>query len=87
MHSDNFFGITTACGILVSPSGIKPTPPAEEAQSLIHWTARDFPQYFVLFQNHEAHKSFSICPWDKEKISRGFKPRNIDALLGVNSTS
>ena len=30
-----------ACGILVSWPGIKPVPPALEAQSLNHWTIRD----------------------------------------------
>ena len=32
-----------ACGILVSPQGIKPEPPAVEAQSLDHWTTREVP--------------------------------------------
>ena len=30
-----------ACGILVPRPGIKPVPPALEAQSLNHWTARE----------------------------------------------
>ena len=29
------------CGILVPPPGIEPTPPAVEAWSLNHWTARE----------------------------------------------
>ena len=35
----------TACGILliVPLPGIEPTPPAVEAQSLNHWTAREVP--------------------------------------------
>ena len=33
----------TACGILVPRSGIEPTPPAWEVQSLNHWTAREVP--------------------------------------------
>ena len=32
-----------ACGILVPRPGIKPIPPAVEAQSLNHWTAREVP--------------------------------------------
>ena len=31
------------CGILVSPSGIEPTPPALEAWHLTHWTTREVP--------------------------------------------
>ena len=30
-----------ACGILVTPQGIKPVPPALEAQSLNCWTTRE----------------------------------------------
>ena len=39
-----------ACGILVPRPGIVPMPPAVEAQSPNHWTAREFPetQYFFL---------------------------------------
>ena len=33
-----------ACGILVPLPGIKPIPPAVEAQSPNHWTAREVPQ-------------------------------------------
>ena len=33
-----------ACGILVPPLGIKPTPSAVEAQSLNHWTTREVPE-------------------------------------------
>ena len=33
-----------ACGILVPRPGIEPAPPALEAQSLNHWTAREAPQ-------------------------------------------
>ena len=32
-----------ACGILVPWPGIKPMPPAVEARSLNHWTAREVP--------------------------------------------
>ena len=32
-----------ACGVLVPRPGIEPAPPAVEAQSLNHWTAREVP--------------------------------------------
>ena len=32
-----------ACGILVPQTGIKPAPPALEAQSLDHWTPGEVP--------------------------------------------
>ena len=39
-----------ACGILVSPPGIKPVPPALEVGNLNHWTTREVPIYvFCLF--------------------------------------
>ena len=34
-----------ACGILVPQPGIEPVPPAVEAQSLNHWTAREVPLF------------------------------------------
>ena len=33
-----------ACGILVPQPGIEPVPPAVEAQSRNHWTAREVPR-------------------------------------------
>ena len=39
-----FFG-RAACGILVAQTGIEPAPPALEARSLNHWTAREVPLY------------------------------------------
>ena len=38
----------TACGIIVSPTGIKPMRPTLEALSLNHWTARETPHSFIL---------------------------------------
>ena len=35
----------TACGILVPQPGIEPGPPALEAWSLNHWTAREVPHF------------------------------------------
>ena len=41
-----FFFLAMPCsGILVPRPGIKPTPPALEAWSLNHWTAREAPIY------------------------------------------
>ena len=37
-----------ACGILVPQPGSQPTPHAAEAQSLIHWPAKDYPRYHFL---------------------------------------
>ena len=34
-----------ACGILVPRPGIEPLPPAMEAQTLNHWTTREFPVF------------------------------------------
>ena len=48
-----FFG-HMACRILVPRPGIKPLPPALEAQSLNHWTAREVPYTFLRF-------SLSFC--------------------------
>ena len=37
-----------ACGTLVPQPGIEPVPPALQAWSLNHWTAREVPQHSVL---------------------------------------
>ena len=38
-----FWLYCTACGILVPRPGMEPVPPAVEARSPNHWTAREFP--------------------------------------------
>ena len=38
-----FWPLCMACGILVAGPGIKPAPPAVEAQSLNPWTTREVP--------------------------------------------
>ena len=55
-YSHNLFGFfggflphCTACGILVPQPRIEPMPPAVEAQSLNHWTAREVPGFFLNF--------------------------------------
>ena len=54
-----FWPHCTACGILISRPGIEPAPPALEAQSLNHWTAREDPMlnFFTFFKN----KSRTVC--------------------------
>ena len=37
------------CGILVPQPGIEPLPPAVEAQSFNHWTAREVPIQQILY--------------------------------------
>ena len=44
-----FWPLSAACGILVPRPGIEPTPPALEAESLNHWTAREVPLYTISF--------------------------------------
>ena len=36
----NFYFLAVPCGILVTQAGIEPVPPALEAWSLNHWTAK-----------------------------------------------
>ena len=48
----------TSCRILVPRPGIEPAPPAVEAWSLNHWTAREFPKFYtciLLNQRHLLH--------------------------------
>ena len=42
-----FWPRCTACEILVPQPGIKPGPPAVEAQSPNHWIAREFPKFDI----------------------------------------
>ena len=41
-----------ACGILVPQPGTEPMPPAVEAWSLNHWTAREVPHEYLLSINY-----------------------------------
>ena len=52
-----FFLPHHACGILVPPPGMEPTPPALEARRLNHWTAREVP---VLYHLEPALFIFTI---------------------------
>ena len=39
-----------ACGILVPPPGIEPTPPAVEVQSLNYWTTVEVSRHLLSLQ-------------------------------------
>ena len=59
------FGVV-ACRILVPQPGIKPVPPAVEAWSLNHWTAREVPgsqPFFISASTYHHLKNdlFFIC--------------------------
>ena len=41
-----------ACRIVIPLPGIKHVPPAAEAQSLNHWTAREVPEIFQFLSTH-----------------------------------
>ena len=60
------------CGILVPASGIKPTPPAWEAQNLNHWTTREVPLLLLL-------KSLLLSPLTKGR-SGAWKKNGFSSL-------
>ena len=79
LPSDLFWGaggLDTACGILVPRPGIRPIPPALEAQSLNHWTAREIPILTVLKYTVQWHWVYSITvqpsPYLFESPSLGY---------------
>ena len=47
-----------ACGILVPRPGIEPSPPALEAQSVNHWTAREVPIFHFLTLLYEDNREW-----------------------------
>ena len=49
-----FWPRCAACGILVAPPGIEPTPPEMEAWSLTHWTAREVPNIMYRKVQHQV---------------------------------
>ena len=55
-----FWPCHTACGIPVPRPGIKPVPPAVEAQSLNHWTTKEVPSLYFLWGI--SYVSFQ-CQW------------------------
>ena len=58
-----FWPCPTACGILVPPPGIEPAPPALEAWSLNHWTAREVPR-FLYFLIMRSLLAMSVKLWE-----------------------
>ena len=72
-----FFGPTT-CGILVPWPGMETAAPALEAQSLNHWTPREFPAWFLLFipYNNSAQAAWlpSILQMHCLRLRKGKKP-------------
>ena len=48
---------SAACRILIPRLGIEPSPPALEAWSLNHWTAREIPQLVLLEAEACLHSS------------------------------
>ena len=63
MDTFNFFFGCAACWILVPRPGIKPTPPAVEARSLNHWTAREVPEC-IQFQTQWKCNSMAGSMWN-----------------------
>ena len=55
-----FFG-RVACGILVLQTGIEPMPPAVEARSLNHWTAREV-LYSFFYEPKSLSYTFPLPP-------------------------
>ena len=59
-----------ACEILVLQPGIEPGPPALEAQSLNHWTTREFPQWATLIPT-EVSTAWGLVAVMERKGDRG----------------
>ena len=58
VHFLFFWPCHLECGILAPQPGIEPVPPALEARSLNHWTAREFPSV-SLFSTVSGRKHVS----------------------------
>ena len=58
-----FWLLHKSCGFLVSRTGIEPTLPAVEEQSLYHWTTRKVPASHVLFFEFSsvAQSCLTLC--------------------------
>ena len=63
-----------ACGSLLSQPGIEPTPPALEARSLNHWTAREV-QNLVLNTRSVLSKAYVLLLILKFLILKHFKQK------------
>ena len=69
-----FWPCRTACGILVPQPGIKPMPPAVEAWSLNHWTAREVPVLHSLLP-------FLFSFWKKVQMLPRYKSNSLQAFI------
>ena len=70
-----------ACEILFPQPGIEPAPPAVEAQSLNHCTAREVPGYRVLLGcTPQAYKACA-CPASRPKKEPEVSNRDINGLM------
>ena len=58
-----FLPSPVARGILVPQPGIKPVPPALEAQSLNHWTAREVPGCDYFWKNVKSDGTVLLIRW------------------------
>ena len=51
------------CGLLVPRPGIKPMPPAVEAQCPNHWTAEECPDTFSLHLKEKKYWASLVAQW------------------------
>ena len=65
----SFFGFR-ACGILVPWPGIEPMPPAVDAQSLNHWTAREVPASESLQKKKSLYLSDIRVLWNNQTLPK-----------------
>ena len=60
-----------ACRILVPRPGIEPMPPAVEAQSPNHWTAREVPVLRYFYEDAFLSAPYDIKNWKYTACMRG----------------
>ena len=95
-----FWSCRVACGILVPQPGIKPVPPALEAQSVNHWTTRGVPvvcfkysSVYTSVPNSQSQywESLDLIPWkiklsdDEPKVLRRDCLKFPSCLIWMNS--
>ena len=75
-------------GILVPRPGIEPVPPAVEAQSPNHWTAREFPLLpsFNIPLNPLMKSWLHDCDNKKEKIEDQLSPSDYMKIIHFFNT-
>ena len=69
-----------ACGILLPQPAIEPTPPAVEARSLNHWTAREVPESIL-----NARKELPLVWWRCQIILTSLFALGSSCLILVGS--